>query len=267
VTFASVTPDVAAVVEDTGDEAVRARPRARGTPARQRASARASRPAVIGLPLGRGRVVAVADPDLLRNDVLRVCRWNAGVLAVRGLDWLGAAGGRRLVFDEYHHGYGAHADPLRATGRALVRTPAGRLALQVAAAGLVLLAAAGIRPVAPRTHRTVERRSPLEHVGALARAYEQVGATRLAARRLVRGLRRRHAVGSRRAVGGHGSAGADADIDFLHRTAARRPALAEDARRLERAVADGVPRDQLTALGEAAARIDQHLRPDPHAPT
>ena len=265
VTFASVTPDAVAVEEDSGGAATPARPRARGARARQRATARDSRPAVVGLPLGRGRVVAVADPDLLRNDVLRVCRWNAGVLAVRALDWLGETGGRRLVFDEYHHGYGAHADPLRATGQALVRTPAGRLALQVAAAGLVLLAAAGIRPVAPRTQRTVERRSPLEHVGALARAYEQVGATRLAARRLVRGLRRRHAVGSQRAVAGDGSA--DADLDFLHRTAARRPTLAEDARRLERAVADGVPRDQLTAVGEAAARIDQHLRPDPHAPT
>jgi hypothetical protein len=222
------------------------------------------RPAVVGLPLGRGRVVAVADPDLLRNDVLRVCRWNAGVLAVRALEWLGEPAGRRLVFDEYHHGYGSHADPLGATGRALVRTPPGRLALQLAAAGLVLLAAAGIRPVAPAARRPIERRSPLEHVGALARAYEQVGATRLAARRLVRGLRRRHGVGAQR-LGGEGAGGADADASFLRQTAARRPALAEDVRRLERALAEGA-REDLAAVGEAAARIDRHLRPDPNLP-
>ncbi|HEX6631479.1 MAG TPA: DUF4350 domain-containing protein, partial [Gemmatimonadaceae bacterium] len=70
----------------------------------------ASPPAAVGFPLGRGRVVAVADADLLRNDVLRVCRWDAGVRAARMLEWLGASPARTLVFDEYHHGYGTHAD-------------------------------------------------------------------------------------------------------------------------------------------------------------
>ena len=44
-------------------------------------------PAAIGFPLGRGRVVVAADPDLLRNDVLRVCRWGADVAAVRMLEY------------------------------------------------------------------------------------------------------------------------------------------------------------------------------------
>ena len=211
-----------------------------------------ARPASIGLPLGRGRVVAVADPDLLRNDVLRVCEWGAGVAAVAALDWLGADGGRRLVFSEFHHGYGVHGDPLRASARALVATPPGRAALLVAAAGLVLLAAVGRRAIAPVAAPRVERRSPLEHVGALARAYEQVGATRTVARRLVRGLRRRHAVGRR-----------TDDLAFLDGVAVRRPTLADDARRLQRALADDArpSRDELRALGDAAARIDAHLTP------
>jgi hypothetical protein len=67
--------------------------------------------AAVGFPLGRGRIAVVADPDLLRNDVLRVCEWGADVANVRILEYLSADapdGGRRqrLVFDEYHQGYG-----------------------------------------------------------------------------------------------------------------------------------------------------------------
>ena len=269
--FASVTPDAGARdVDATGDEEddgaeaddVDAEAAAGdGTPrdARPARPEGSAPPAIVGLPLGRGRVVAVADPDVLRNDVLRVCRWNAGQLAVQALEWLGEGPGRRLVFDEYHHGYGTHADPLGASARALVVTPLGRVALQVAAAGLVLLAALGIRPVAPAARRPIERRSPLEHVGALARAYEQVGASRLAARRLVRGLRRRHGGGWR---GAGAPSGGDADVEFLHQVAARRPAAADDARRLARALDAATPRDELPELGAAAARVDRLLRPE-----
>ena len=83
---------------------------------RRRPMARRSRPGggeiAAGFPLGRGRVVVVSDPDLLRNDVMRRCRWAADVRAVRMLEWLrdgGDAPRTTLVFDEYHQGYGAHA--------------------------------------------------------------------------------------------------------------------------------------------------------------
>ncbi|HEX5579936.1 MAG TPA: DUF4350 domain-containing protein, partial [Gemmatimonadaceae bacterium] len=115
------------------------------------------RPAVLGFTLGRGRVVAVADPDLLRNDVLRVCTWDAGFTAVRAMEWLAAAGGRRVVFDEFHHGYGTHANPTGAVRRALTNTAPGRAVLLLAAASLVLLVAAGVRPIAPRALPVVER--------------------------------------------------------------------------------------------------------------
>lgn len=210
------------------------------------------RPASAGMPLGRGRVVAVADADLLRNDVLRVCEWGAGVAALEALDWLAEGRARRLVFSEFHHGYGVHGDPVKASVRALFVTAPGRAALAVCAAGLVLLAAVGRRAIAPVAAPRVERRSPLEHVGALARAYEQVGATRTVARRLVRGLRRRHAVGRR-----------TDDLAFLDGVALRRPALADEARRLQRALAEDArpDPDDLRAIGDAAARIDDHLTP------
>ena len=51
----------------------------------------------------------MADPDLLRNDVIGAVSWGADVLAMGMLEWLRAGGGRprrTLVFDEYHQGYG-----------------------------------------------------------------------------------------------------------------------------------------------------------------
>jgi hypothetical protein len=152
--------------------------------------------AVIGFPLERGRVVVAADPDLLRNDVLRVCRWGADVAAVRMLEYASenAPGGgrrRRLVFDEYHQGYGDQPGTVRGIVTYLRRTASGHLVLQLAAAGLLLLFAIGPRLLPPRAAERIERRSPLEHVDALARAYRAVGATRTATTRLVHGVRRR----------------------------------------------------------------------------
>lgn len=228
--------------------------RAPATPATPQARALVAHTAMAGFPLGRGRVVAVADPDLLRNDVLRVCRWNAGLTAVRAVEWLAAGGSRPVIFDEYRHGYGVHADPGAAIRDALLTTGPGRAVVQVAIAALILLAALGIRALPPRPQPVVERRSPLEHVGALARAYEQVGATRLATRRLVRGLRRRHGAGTRAGV---------TDEEFLHTLAARRRGVAGDATLLAQALSERRPTRDLGAVGDAAARIDEALRTGP----
>jgi hypothetical protein len=213
-----------------------------------------TRPAMAGYTLGRGRVVAVADPDLLRNDVLRVCRWNAGPTAARALHWLAAAAdGQRLVFDEFHQNPDVDAAPLRAVGGAVAGVAWGRLSVVGALGGLIPQAAAGARPIAPASTLTVERRSPLEHVQALARAYAQAGSTRLVARRLARGLRRRNAL----AAPGGGD-----DVAFLRAVADRHPPLAPDLHFIERAMAEAVPADQLPALGDAVARVDSRLRPD-----
>ena len=220
--------------------------------------------AIIGFPLGDGHVVAFADPDWLRNDVLRVCEWNAGVQAARALEYLaaGRGPGPALVFDEYHQGFGRHPSTVRAIGRALFGDPRGRVLAQALVAALVLLAALGARAVAPRPTARMARRSPLEHVGALARAYSQIGATRLATRRLVHGIRRRHgawgtaAGGTPRAGGG---SGAESDEEFLAALAARRPALAEDAALLADSLRTaGSPRRLLEA-GRAVERIERVL--------
>jgi hypothetical protein len=152
---------------------------------------RGTEPIIVGFPLGRGRVVVAAEPDLFSNFVFR--EGNAAVRVVRLLEWLQAGNAKRpIIFDEYHHGFGSHANTRVVTTRALTRTGAGRTVLQLAAAGLLLLFALGVRPVKPRARTRIERRSALEHVGALARAYATVRAHARATRLLVRGLRRRH---------------------------------------------------------------------------
>ena len=207
-------------------------------------------PAVLGIPLGRGRVVVVADPDLLRNDVLRVCEWGMGVAAFRALDWLSQAGGRRLVFDEYHQSAHAEAAPMRAVRRWLAGTPPGRMLLQGVLAALVLLAALGARAIAPLARPRIERRSPLEHVSALARAYDEVHATRLAMRRLVRGLRRRHQRAASRPTG---------DDEFLSTVATRHRILAGDVDRVRAAEREPLEPDGFVQAGQALHRIDSQL--------
>lgn len=227
--------------------------------------------AAVGFALGRGRVVVVADPDWLRNDVLRVCEWNAAPQAARMLDYLrgSPSAGGLLVFDEYHQGYGRHASTSAVIRSALEDTPPGRAVLQAVAAALVLLAAVGARALPPRPRTRFERRSPLEHVGALAHAYGQVGATRTAARRLVRGLRRRHTVAAvstaRVGTGGPSGSGASSDDDlFLDAVVARHPAVAPDVTALRVAMAEGGAArgssDDARRLGTAAAAIDAALR-------
>ena len=214
-------------------------------------------PAVVGFPLERGRVVVAADPDLLRNDVLRVCRWGAGVAAVRMLEYAsdGAPGGGRrdrLVFDEYHQGYGEQPGTIRGILSYLEQTSSGHFVLQLAGAGLLLLFALGPRLLVPRTTERIERRSPLEHVDALARAYRAVGATRTATGRLVHGLRRRveHSSGGQRSV---------SDDAFLTWARERVPARGTDVDLVRQALDKPVSRRELEVVGQALRRLETSL--------
>ncbi len=214
-------------------------------------------PAVLGYPLGRGRVVAVSDPDALRNDVVRVCRAGVGPRLVSAIEY--ASHGRRppLVFDEYHQSTGDDANPF-ATAIAFLGThPVGHTILQLLIGGLVLMLALGARALAPRGMPSIERRSALEHVGALALAYERIHATRTAVTRLVRGLRRRHDRGgwSSRAAGRQGIE--DANDRFLTAVAASHPRLASDVKRVEAAERTTVEASELLEVAAAIDRIDK----------
>jgi hypothetical protein len=208
---------------------------------------RGTQPVVVGVALGRGRVVIAADRELLRNSSIRA--GEEAVRAVRMIEWL-QRGGRAqpIVFDEYHQGFGMQANVFRTTRRALLETPAGRAVVQAVAAGLFLLLAVGVRPLRPRTQASIERRSALEHVSALARAYSAVHARDRAAQLLVRGLRRRH---------GGLQSGRD-DIAYLQAIRAQEPAVARDVDQLV-ATMTGAPAGNSAEVTSALARVERVL--------
>lgn len=205
-------------------------------------------PVVLGIPLGRGRIVMMAHGSLLANVQLR--EKDTAVLPVRMLEWL--APGRRppLIFAEYHQGHGHHPSVMNTIRRELIYTPAGRAVLHLLVAAGLLLLAVGVRPIAPRARNRSERRSPLEHVGALAHAYAQVNATRTALGRLIRGLRRRHPIGTLRSA---------SDEAYLASLAARHTSVAADVDVLLKLIHDRPAPDRFEAAGAAIAHIERTL--------
>ena len=214
------------------------------------------RPTVVAFAYGNGRMVISADADVFRNDAMRECGPGFDVVAVRSLEFLrdgGAVPRRRLVFDEYHQAHGAHPGTVRAALRYLGDSPSGRLLAQLTIAGLLLLVATAPRTVPPRDDRRVERRSPLEQVDALARAYAHVRATRTATQRLIRGLRRRIERGTAR------DRAALSDDAWLARAGALSPAIAADTARARRALAETITPREFAEVGPALHHIESTL--------
>lgn len=137
---------------------------------------------------GRGTIVAWSDAAPLANRSIRESG-AAVVFSRMAADRTGA--GRPLVFDEYHQGYRGDGSTLGATGRFLRDTRAGHATLQLAVAGVLLLLLYGRRLGEPMQPPARARRSPLEHVDALAAAYRQADARTTVRRLLVGGLARR----------------------------------------------------------------------------
>lgn len=205
-------------------------------------------PEIASIPVGRGVVVAIADPSFLRNDVLR--KTAGTVLAVRILESIDSTHTSPIVFDEYHQGFGKTISFTDVMDEALLGTPWGHATLQIVAAALLFLLVIGVRPIAPVSRARLERRSPLEHVGALSRAYEAIGATGLAVQRLVRGVRRRHPLGTATAL---------SDEGYLALLRARLPQLGSDIDTLTRALTPKPTAEQLVAAGAAIDHIERNI--------
>lgn len=213
-------------------------------------------PSMVGFEFGAGRMVVAADPDVFRNDAMRDCLPGFDVAAVRALEFLreGAPAPRTLiVFDEFHQANGAHPGSITAAVEFLGTSPSGRLLAQLALAGVVLLIALAPRNVPPRESTRLERRSPLEQVDALARAYAQVKATRSAAQRLVRGLRRRVDRAPTRELR------ALDDDAWLAQCATKAPSLGADVALARRSLTDALPPKVFATLGPALHSIEATL--------
>ena len=127
----------------------------------------------------------VADAALFTNRALRESR--AGEFALS----LVPAGTTEILVDEYHHAYGARGSLTGAILSWSGRTPLGWVLWQVAVVGLLALVASMVRTGPIRPLPAPARRSPLEHVGALARTLAASKGHDVAVLALVRGLRRR----------------------------------------------------------------------------
>ncbi|MBW8772051.1 MAG: DUF4350 domain-containing protein [Gemmatimonadetes bacterium] len=146
------------------------------------------RPVLLRIWMAKGKgypVFLLSDPELVSNAVLRRSDTGPGLLR------LFASTGAGVRFDEYHHGFDEGGDLLGAVLAWSGRSAFGWGAWQLIVVGLLALVAAMPRtgPIRQVIRRT--RRSPLEHVRALATALRSARGHDVAVELLVRGLRRR----------------------------------------------------------------------------
>jgi hypothetical protein len=135
---------------------------------------------------GGGRALVIAESDWIRNRAMR--ETDVGALVI---PWLLSLGVERLVVDEYHQGFGRSGAIVGAAWRWLRGGPAGWAMLQLGFAALVTLAAMSVR-FGPAIHAVSRRRrSPIEHLDALAAGLERAGGHQTAVALLGRGLSRR----------------------------------------------------------------------------
>jgi uncharacterized protein DUF4350 len=138
-------------------------------------------PLAVELPVGHGRIVAIADPTMASNGALR--RSDNAVWLIG----LAAGWGGKLLFDEYHHGFGQKRGTLELT-RAFFVTPWGWCLLQIIVAGLFYVFFYRRRFGRIKETPSPNRSSPLELVEARAGFLRVARAQSLAADLIVQHL-------------------------------------------------------------------------------
>ncbi len=133
-----------------------------------------------------GRVLAISDPSFFRNETLK--ETDAGVIV---LQWLLSRAPRRMVVDEYHHGFGNRTSMFVAAWDWMRGNPAGWTLLQLCVVSLVVIFAAAVRfgPAMEVVER--QRRSAIEHVDALSVGLQRASGRQAAVHLMIQGLRRR----------------------------------------------------------------------------
>ncbi|HUR94578.1 MAG TPA: hypothetical protein VMY76_08340 [Gemmatimonadales bacterium] len=147
---------------------------------------RGNLPVALRVTMDGGRAVTlVADDRVFTNRALRETAAGPFALALVVPRY------SRVIVDEYHHGFDASRSLAGATWSWTLRSPWGWAALQLVGVGALALLVAGIRFGPVRSGIERRRRSPLEHVRALATALAAARGHDVAVGLLVQGLRRR----------------------------------------------------------------------------
>jgi len=131
------------------------------------------------------QVLLLADATPLRNRALRETAAGPWALELLGGSY------RRVIFEEAHQGFGAGGSLADATLAWSLRSPWGWMAWQLALIGVLMLLAGAVRFGPIRSVIERRRRSPLEHVRALATALAAAKGHDVAIAAVVQGLRRR----------------------------------------------------------------------------
>lgn len=210
----------------------------------------AGRPVALRLLLNGGRtVILVSDDRLFGNRVLRESAAGPIVLGLVSPRY------RAVVLDEYHHGFDASGSLAGATFGWSRHSPWGWAIWQLVAVGVLALLAVGVRFGPARRVIERRRRSPLEHVRALATALAAARGHDVAVRLIVQGLRRR--------LGRPGRTGRDAPAAWLESIApaVRTPRGRDALTRLTTISSRPAAADEVGEAAEAVETLWEELKP------
>jgi len=209
------------------------------------------RPAVLRLDYpGGGSVTLFADPGYFRNRL-----WRASDVPYFVTPLIVPARRGRVVWDEYHQGFGQGRSMTGVVMGWLGGTPGGWVVLQLAGVLVVGLAVAAVRFGPARRGVATRRRSPLEHLEALAAGLEGAAGADTAVALTVSGLRRR--------LGRTGLLRPDEQQSWLAALELALPTVrGRDAvRRLQRIITQPGGAERALAAAQAAEDVWEQLRP------
>ena len=140
--------------------------------------------------LGRGRIIILSDSSFLANG--QIGTHDNSILAVNLVSYaLSKARSNRVVFDEYHLGFGYHETGFGVLSKMLFSTAAGWTVISLTVAGVLYIIYKGRRFGIRRSIEKKYRRSKLEYVYSVGSTYRSAGANRLTLKILFNWLKHR----------------------------------------------------------------------------
>ncbi len=208
-----------------------------------------SAPVMLRLHVAGSSVYLASDAVVFTNRSLRDTEAGPYLLALLA--------GRypRVVFDEYHHGFGGGGSMMAVVLDWMKRTPWGWALWQLLAVATVALAMAAFRFGPAFSPQGRSRRSPLEHVRALSAALAAARGHDVAVRLMIEGLRRR--------LSPRGQALRSDVVPWVDRLAenVRTPASREAVHTLQQLMRGPVRTDGVLRAANAVEDVWQDLRP------